>query len=216
MGFLPADKIGTQCDMLSGSLTAVAKTFSVTTGQGSKFQTGNFYLLLGANAPVPEVVHISNRSVDTFTMDARGLTTNGVGEVWSAGTSVQVVYPANVDDMFAHITYLSDMMAYLTQGGVNNVATATTAVAATNQVIPTVGIAISRCTVAANASAAVLAAGIRDGQQVIVENQDASHTITFAASGTSNVADGTSDVVAALSASMFEWNAAKALWYKVN
>jgi Spherulation-specific family 4 len=41
-----------------------------------------------------------------------------------------------------------------------------------------------------------------------------SHTVTFAASGTSNVADGTSDVIAALTAATYYWDQAASLWYR--
>jgi hypothetical protein len=216
MGFLPADRFNTACDQTLNAITATATSFAVTSGQGTKFPNSNFFVELGINANKPEIVHISARASDTLTMDQRGLTgPSGPASAWPANTPVQVVFPANIDDMFAHVTYLSDCVSYLMQGPQSNAGTTVTAVIASGQIIPTLGLGLSRCTVAANASAAVMVAGVRDGQIVTVENQDATHTITFAASGTSNVADGTSDVIAALTARSYEWNATKALWYRL-
>ena len=43
---------------------------------------------------------------------------------------------------------------------------------------------------------------------------DVHDTITFAAAGTSHVADGVSDIIAATSSRLFIYNQTKALWYR--
>jgi hypothetical protein len=50
-------------------------------------------------------------------------------------------------------------------------------------------------------------------REITVINQSA-FTLTFAASGTSNVADGTSDVIQANSAAKYAWNPNTTLWYR--
>jgi hypothetical protein len=48
----------------------------------------------------------------------------------------------------------------------------------------------------------------------VIFNVHATNAITFAASGTSRVADGTSSSVAALTAARFTWDATSSLWYR--
>lgn len=66
---------------------------------------------------------------------------------------------------------------------------------------------------AANVAGIILAAGAYDGQQVTVVNSSA-FTVTFAIAGTSHVADGTADVIAATTARLFFWSANTGLWYR--
>lgn len=58
----------------------------------------------------------------------------------------------------------------------------------------------------------ILAAGAQPGQQVMVVNESGNN-VTFAAAGTSNVADGTSAVIPGARQMTFIWNSATALWY---
>jgi hypothetical protein len=55
-------------------------------------------------------------------------------------------------------------------------------------------------------------AGIILGQDVVVINESA-FTVTFDVVGTSNVADGVSDVIAALTARKFIWDANVSRWF---
>lgn len=57
----------------------------------------------------------------------------------------------------------------------------------------------------------VLAPGFYTGQRVTLVNKS-SFSATFAASGTSNVADGTGDVIAANAAATYTWSGS--LWYR--
>ena len=59
----------------------------------------------------------------------------------------------------------------------------------------------------------ILQAGTASGQPVTVINEG-SGSVTFAASMTSDVADGTSDVIAVNTARSFTWDSAQSLWYR--
>lgn len=64
-----------------------------------------------------------------------------------------------------------------------------------------------------NVTGIILAAGV-SGLTVTIVNRSA-FTITFAASGTSHVADGASDVIPALTARTFTYDSGTSLWYRV-
>jgi hypothetical protein len=68
---------------------------------------------------------------------------------------------------------------------------------------------------AANKTGVILTAGSYDGQQVVLINTS-SNSITFAASGTSHVADGTSAVLAALSSMRLVYSNTASLWFHGN
>lgn len=71
-----------------------------------------------------------------------------------------------------------------------------------------------RVTAAGAVTGLILAPGTRAGQEITVVHEGAAgNTLTFAAAGTSNVADGTSDVITGPSARTFRWNSVTALWY---
>lgn len=73
---------------------------------------------------------------------------------------------------------------------------------------------VVRVTAAAAVTGIILGAGTTPGQNLTVIHEGAAaNTITFAASGTSNVADGTSDVITGPTARCFVWDSITALWY---
>lgn len=84
-------------------------------------------------------------------------------------------------------------------------------------VLPSVGgVAINRIsmtTAGANVTGIIMQPGTFTGMTCIVVNEDATHTATMAASGTSNVADGTSCVIAAATQKTFVWDTGTSLWY---
>lgn len=83
--------------------------------------------------------------------------------------------------------------------------------------INTANIGVVRVTAGAAVTGIILQAGTRPGQHVdIVHEGAAANTITFAASGTSNVADGTSDVITGPAAHTFVWDSITSLWYHCN
>ena len=62
---------------------------------------------------------------------------------------------------------------------------------------------------------AILTPGLIDGQTICIINTSvAINSITFAAAGTSNVADGVSAVLPGLRAMFFTWSNANVLWYR--
>jgi hypothetical protein len=81
--------------------------------------------------------------------------------------------------------------------------------------IATANLTVSRVSPAGAITAVVLQAGTRPGQRCTVINEAiAANTITFAAAGTSNVADGTSDQIAGLISREFVWDTVTSLWYR--
>ncbi len=91
---------------------------------------------------------------------------------------------------------------------------ATTPALASSGTITTAGTGVARVTPAAAVTGVILEAGTVDGQRVtVVNNGLAASTVTFAAAGTSNVADGTSSVIAGLAARSFVWDATAARWF---
>jgi hypothetical protein len=76
------------------------------------------------------------------------------------------------------------------------------------------GPAMVTVSAAGNITGLILAAGTVGGQALIVINESA-FTLTFAVAGTSHVADGTSDVIAALTARKFVWDSNTSLWYRL-
>jgi hypothetical protein len=72
----------------------------------------------------------------------------------------------------------------------------------------------ARVAPAAAVTGIILAAGTVPGQELVVVNESvAGSTVTFAASGTSRVADGAASIVAGLTSRKFVWNSATSLWY---
>lgn len=65
----------------------------------------------------------------------------------------------------------------------------------------------------ADKTGVILTAGTADGQTINIINTSA-NTITFAAAGTSNVADGLAAIIPALRAMIFTWVAATSRWYR--
>lgn len=78
--------------------------------------------------------------------------------------------------------------------------------------LPTTG-NVKKLTTGGAVTGVILTAGAYDGQELTLVNVSA-NSITFAAAGTSNVADGTSGVIAANRSMKFIWDATSARWYR--
>lgn len=78
-------------------------------------------------------------------------------------------------------------------------------------VSPGVGNGMYPLTTSGAVTGAIIAAGTITGQRITLVNESA-NSITFAASGTSNVADGVSDVIAANTGASYTWSGS--LWYR--
>ena len=83
---------------------------------------------------------------------------------------------------------------------------------ATGDTITTIGVGMARVAPTGNVTSVILQAGVTKTQEVLVVNES-SFTITFAAVGTSNVADGISAVIAANRSMFFTWNSVQSKWY---
>lgn len=78
------------------------------------------------------------------------------------------------------------------------------------------GFSVVRVSAAAATTGASLPLGTLNGQiLILIVTSAAANTITMAAAGTSNVAGGTTVVLAGLEAHTFVWDAVGALWYVV-
>jgi hypothetical protein len=95
-----------------------------------------------------------------------------------------------------------------TLAGSGNAATAVS----NNSTIPT-AFGFVKCTVGAASTGNILTAGIAPAQECVIINTNGSNSITMAAAGTSNVADGVACVIAANTHKRFVWNDGTSLWY---
>lgn len=102
-------------------------------------------------------------------------------------------------------------------GNINKISTfaqsATAVSLASNGVITSSGISLSRVSPTSAVTGIILQAGTIGGQKITVVNES-SNTVTFASSG-SNVADGASDIINGTSAREFVWDAGTSLWYRL-
>lgn len=209
MPYLPVDPSNTAVTTVGSALTATATSLTVATGGGAVLAAGAplpFYVRLGANNKLSEIAQVTAIATDTLTL-VRGV--NRTASAWAVGATVQVVAPANEEQLFHSVSAALAGVGLPTLTG--NTAVATGAAGT----IATTGLGVSKVNPAASRTGCILQAGVVDGQMVVVANVSASNTITFAASGTSFVADGTSDVIAAVSAALYVWEATTALWYRV-
>lgn len=84
-----------------------------------------------------------------------------------------------------------------------------------NGTIATAGVGVARVSPAAARTGIILAAGTTPGQEIWVVNEaTGANSLTFAASGTSNVADGAGAALAGLTARKFVWDSVQSLWYR--
>lgn len=136
-------------------------------------------------------------------------TTNHVAVLSSTGGLLNV----NSNPTNSVLPYLESATATTgtsnaTLAGSGNAATAVT----NGSTIPT-AFGLVRCTVAGASTGNILTAGIAPGQECTVFNNSGANSITMAAAGASNVADGVGCIIAANTYKRFIWNADTNLWY---
>ncbi len=105
------------------------------------------------------------------------------------------------------------MYASVTTGMEGRGQSATAVVIAAGNTITTAGLAVSRVAPAGNVATIILQAGTLPGQKITVVNESA-FTITFDVAGTSNVADGATSAIPALSARSLTWDPSTSRWYR--
>lgn len=184
-------------------LKATDTLMTIQNLDGLKFPAGTPYMLT-IGSPVANNYEIAQATLlngDTFTL-ARGRE-GTAPQQWPVGEPVSLRVYAESGDLFG-VGPLANGLLTLRGNASQALATGGT--------IATAGLGISRVNPGAAVTGAILAAGTQDGQAVVVENDSSANTITFAASGTSHVADGVSDVIAVLTARLFVWNATAGLW----
>jgi len=79
----------------------------------------------------------------------------------------------------------------------------------------TVNAGLNLVTSSSDVTGIIVQAGKFDAQPLVIINTG-SNVITMAASGTSNVADGTSDIITASQTAMYTWSGIQNLWYRVD
>ena len=101
-------------------------------------------------------------------------------------------------------------------GGGNDESAAALAIATAGTITPGPNYTV-RLAPAGAVTGVIMAKGIYPGQECCLINESvAGSTITFAAAGTSNVADGASSALAGLLARALIWDSVAQLWYREN
>ena len=101
----------------------------------------------------------------------------------------------------------------IAQGNISSLAAAASVTTSGTITLPTGKTKL--LTTAGAVTGVILTAGTYDGQELVLVNTSA-NSITFAAAGTSNVANGVSAVIAALTRMTLVWDATSARWYQGN
>jgi hypothetical protein len=207
-----SDNIITNCATLSGGavipqstgiyLTGTCNRPSVTGNslQGNTFNRGG----IRTNALTFDILTIvGNEGIYTTASTPHVNHINGVGGILNVNSN-----PTNSTVPYLESGSSSTNTSNYTLAGSGNAATAVS----NNSTIPT-AFGFVQCTVAAGSTGNILAPGIAPGQEIVILNESGANTITMAAAGTSNVADGVGCVIAVNSYKRFVWSAATSLWY---
>lgn len=153
---------------------------------------------------------IGNKNESTFS-DGSGPT----GDILNVNTLNARVELPNGASLAMFADAYATIGLQLKNGTIAPLASAAAAAIVNGNTISTAGVGIARVAPAAAVTGIVLQAGTFSGQQVWVVNEAAAaNSVTFGASGVSAVADGTSDVIAGLTARLFVWDSITFLWYR--
>lgn len=132
------------------------------------------------------------------------------GQCWLAATDIHFYNALRTYGALAHD---DGTVVYLKAGYFVETTSASSASLVNGSTITTAHVGVARVTESAAVTGIIMQAGTVDGQECWVVNQGG-FSITMAASGTSNVADGVSCIIAASGgAKLFVWNNATLLWY---
>jgi hypothetical protein len=206
----------------AGTLVAVQSTTAVALGAAGTVATANIgvsrlnpaaartsCIMAVGTQPGQLVLVVNEATVEKYVqMDVSG--TSNVADgincvipglsaklfIWDSGTSLWYEIPLTVN------------------GTINLAQSSAAAATATSGTITTNGVGIARVSPASAITGVILQAGLFPGQQVIVVNEAvATNSVTFDASGTSNVADGVNNIIAGLQSRLFTWDSGTSLWY---
>lgn len=180
----------------------VAPTAAVTAVvMGTGTIDGQYCVLINEAAPSCSVQMAASATSNVF--NGAGCIIPGQSQnlfVWDAGlaggSGLWVEAPALVD------------------GKLNDIVSATSPGIASSGTIAVAGLGTVQVTPTAAVTAVVLGTGIYNGQELsLVNNAVGTFTITFAASATSNVANGTATVVSGLTCARLKWISPN--WFRV-
>jgi hypothetical protein len=197
----------------SATAAAIATSGTVTTaGVGvARLNPGSAVTacIMGSGTLPGDLIIVSNEAALANTVQFAASATSLVAD------GVNCVIPGLAAKLFVWNGTNWYELNTLVDGKSNPIASATAAALATSGTIAVAGVGVSRVNPTAAVTAIVLGSGTVIGQKVTVINANAtgSNSITFAASATSNVAEGTSTgVISGLRAAEFAWDGS--LWYK--
>lgn len=188
----------------SASAAVIASSGTITTsnvGVARVAPTANVNgVILGAGSTAGQQVTVSNESAFSIQFAASG-TSNvaaGVADIIQANTKRSYSW-----DSGTSLWYGEPIVGQQS---------ATAAATASSGTITTAGVDQARVNPSGNITGVILQAGTYANQPCTVVNESA-FTVTFAAVGTSNVADGTSAVIAANRCMIFRWDSGVSKWY---
>lgn len=180
------------------------KIRSYSRRSGTNISSTNSDIKLDSNATQITIDSPSQSSGGTaLTVDLQEATNVALTGAWPASYSLLNAGNAGVTGFIGN----SNLLALSQTTSVQSV-TANGSTLATTAVMNRVNLP------SASVTGTILTGGVVNGQVVTIINQSGSNTVTFAASGTSNVADGTSDVIASSSAALYCWDSSTSLWYR--
>lgn len=129
--------------------------------------------------------------------------------LWQDGVGLRIRNSTNTADL----AILADTGLALTEKSMAVAQSATAPATGIGGTIATANLGSSRTNPAGNITGVILEAGTRAGQMCFVANE-ANFTITFAVAATSNVADGVTGVIPALTGRLFVWNSSNSRWHR--
>lgn len=141
----------------------------------------------------------------TISSDNANFTTDGAGNITAVSLTASGTVTSASQSLTGAVT-AGGLIFRTTGATVQTVTTSGTITITSNTVV-------QKLTTGGAVTAVVLTAGTTDGQTVVLVNTSA-NSITFAAAGTSNVADGTSGVIAANRSMVLWWESTTARWYR--
>lgn len=207
---------------IGGGVTSAGPTIQLLTTKPDGSGNSSTALLDGVNDQL-------TLQTSSFSLNFQGTVAAGTARMWIgySGGLVQLLLGAGTADP-ADVTYDSSLWyrtdifrPRIRSNGITGnlgieIQSATAPAIATNGTIATAGVSAARVAPAGAVTGVILAVGTTGGQMCTVINESvAANTVTFAAAGTSNVADGVASVIAGLTARTFCWDSVTSLWYPV-
>ncbi len=140
---------------------------------------------------------------------------DGATDYFNVNTSTPAIEVPNGASIVMYSDNYTTAGMTLTTSGVAPTMSSSAAATASSGTITTSGVGVARISPAAAITGVIMQAGTVNGQQCWVVNEaTAEKYCTFAASGTSNVANGVNETIPGLQARLYVWNGT--LWYAMS